>query len=346
MEQYIYICESPVLNAYKIGYHTGTPYALHMRYQTSYGSSVSFSLFKTDMTRIHETIIHQILGPYKITNEIFHKNDQLYLFYCYIIKNVTNCETMTLYSQLPSNIVRGQMRSLKQLEEVLNQKISTLNPCEYIVPPDFIIDDLLLEDMSKLNIEQPSPFGQTNLPALGSPFGQTNLPQFGQSNWPSLGSPFGQATIPQFGQTNQLPTIPQFGQSNQLPMSSPLGQTNLSQFGQSNQLPMSSPFGQTNWPSLGSPFGQSNLPALGSPFGQSSQPALDSPFGQSNQSLMNLQMNSTLPEPDLKDLFNSIVNKKSDHIKRGEYVDLRSSYENNSFGKYAYRGPKTFEYKF
>lgn len=100
-DTFLYICRSPVLNGCKIGYHTGSFYSLFKRYQTSFTSGVFFYLFETKSPEDHEKIVHRILRPYNISNEVFKtdKDNHLFYMYCYISKMVTNCEKIKCYSR-------------------------------------------------------------------------------------------------------------------------------------------------------------------------------------------------------------------------------------------------------
>ena len=99
VEKWIYIASSPVLDGLKIGFHTGTFYALYKRYQTTLTNKVFFTLFRTETPEIHEKQIHRILMPYNISNEIFQNSEELYQLYCYMCKCVTDCERIRCYSR-------------------------------------------------------------------------------------------------------------------------------------------------------------------------------------------------------------------------------------------------------
>src|SRR5437762_14062602 len=98
---YIYICFSPVLKGYKIGFHRGTPYQLFKRYQTTLTNKVFFYLFSSDTPEEDEKIIHRILKPYNISNEIFRIEDDDHLQYLfgYMAKMVSGCDRAILYSR-------------------------------------------------------------------------------------------------------------------------------------------------------------------------------------------------------------------------------------------------------
>lgn len=98
---YIYICQSPVLRGYKIGYHKGTPYSLYRRYQTPLTNKVFFYLFPTETPEEHEKIVHRILRPYNISNELFRIEDDDHLQYVfgYMAKMVSGCDRVKLYSR-------------------------------------------------------------------------------------------------------------------------------------------------------------------------------------------------------------------------------------------------------
>lgn len=145
--EFLYICESPVLNGYKIGYHSGHPNTLHDRYRTPFGNCVSFTLFSTNDKVQHEAIVHRIFEPYKITNEIFLKNDKLYLFYCFILK----CTTGSNPRLFSKDYGKGfkEIKSDMQREAALNERILKINPCEAIHMPDCLIDDIELEEINE-----------------------------------------------------------------------------------------------------------------------------------------------------------------------------------------------------
>ncbi len=127
-DRYIYICESPVLNGYKIGYHTGDLIKLYRRYQTAFTNKVSFTLFETDHPEKHEQIIHRILTPYQISNELFLRSDDLYTLYCYMVKCVTGCDKAKCYSRDKYDFSRDrnkwQYQKLEDKEsELVNKSI-------------------------------------------------------------------------------------------------------------------------------------------------------------------------------------------------------------------------------
>ena len=86
------------------------------------------------------------------------------------MKCVTNCETIRLYSREAKSSFSNldlrmdlktdlrSFRSEKHREMVLNEKIRNLNPCEFVTNPEFLIDDIELEDLcysaSKLKLEK------------------------------------------------------------------------------------------------------------------------------------------------------------------------------------------------
>lgn len=96
---YIYICESPILTGYKIGYHRGLPVDLYRRYQTPFTNKVSFTLFPTEFPIKQEKVLHRILNPYRISNEVFQKTPELFNLYCYMAKCITNCQRIQCYSR-------------------------------------------------------------------------------------------------------------------------------------------------------------------------------------------------------------------------------------------------------
>lgn len=98
---YIYMCQSPVLKGCKIGYHKGTPYSLYRRYQTPLTNKVFFHLFPSESPEEHEKIIHRILRPYNISNELFRIEDDDHLPYLfgYMAKMVSGCDRVKLYSR-------------------------------------------------------------------------------------------------------------------------------------------------------------------------------------------------------------------------------------------------------
>jgi len=158
--RYLYICESPVLAAYKIGYHTGEQYALYKRYQTALTNKVSFMLFATDHPERNEKILHRILQPYKIDNELFHKSDDLLHLYCYMAKAVTGCDIIKCYSREKYGYLRDkniwQYQKLEtQEEDKINNTINNIIKSGYIITND--IDnqetmDEITESMSNMTI--------------------------------------------------------------------------------------------------------------------------------------------------------------------------------------------------
>ena len=137
---YIYICESPVLNGYKIGYHKGLPVNLYRRYQTPFTNKVSFTLFPTDIPIKHEKVLHRILNPYRISNELFMKSKELFNLYCYMAKCITNCQRIQCYSREKYGFPRYKgLWNYQKLETEEENKIN--KDFEYIWETGYIPGD-------------------------------------------------------------------------------------------------------------------------------------------------------------------------------------------------------------
>lgn len=169
VEKWIYIASSPVLDGLKIGFHTGTFYALYKRYQTTLTNKVFFTLFRTETPEIHEKQIHRIFTPYNISNEIFQNSEELFQLYCYMCKCITGCEKIRCYSreryfvnrtkgvwqyqkeetkeensinEIVDDILKsGSINNKSELEEDLEQEKEELE--EEIKEEDEIIDNIL-----------------------------------------------------------------------------------------------------------------------------------------------------------------------------------------------------------
>lgn len=178
-DSYIYICESPVLNGYKIGYHKGLTVNLYRRYQTPFTNKVSFTLFPTEFPIKQEKTLHRILNPYRISNEVFRKAPELFNLYCYMAKCVTNCERIQCYSREKYGFPRYKgLWNYQKLEteeenkvndavdliwetgdipgeddeDMLSEDVSGDSAQTYSVRSEINIEDVS-ENISKLNIE-------------------------------------------------------------------------------------------------------------------------------------------------------------------------------------------------
>ena len=161
---YIYICESPVLNGYKIGYHKGLPVNLYRRYQTPFTNKVSFTLFPTDVPVKHEKVLHRIINPYRISNELFIKTPELYNMYCYMARCITNCQRVRCYSREKYGFPR--YKALWKYQEYETKEENEINKnIDYIwntgnIPndtEDLTVEnpDVLADDLENLTVEDP-----------------------------------------------------------------------------------------------------------------------------------------------------------------------------------------------
>lgn len=162
--RYLYICESPVLNAYKIGYHTGELYGLYKRYQTPLTNKVCFIIFPTDHPERNEKILHRVLEPYKIDNELFQKSDDLFQMYCYMAKAITGCDRIKCYSRekygYPRDKNKWEYQKLETKEEdainiIVNNIIKTGN----IITNDNSSENIngVIDSMSSMHINSDEP---------------------------------------------------------------------------------------------------------------------------------------------------------------------------------------------
>jgi hypothetical protein len=174
----IYICQSPVLNGCKIGYHKGSPYALHKRYQTPFTNNVFFFIFDSKNPEEHEKIVHRILKPYNISNEIFIKKEELILMYCYMAKMVTGCERLKCYSREKYGFPRskGKWNYLKKEMEEENELNDVLKGIEKTAIINFnsLPDEVhnMEEKMIGLTLEEApsSPSSPSSLPTEGDSY--------------------------------------------------------------------------------------------------------------------------------------------------------------------------------
>ncbi len=157
MDKYLYICTSPLLNTYKIGFHNGSAYALFKRYQTALGDQVEFVMFHTPKPEEHEKILHRILQPYRENNEHFRKEEGgIFYVYCYMAKCVTGCEKVVLYSRRKYGYMREKAKwqyekSERDDEMHLNNIIHNIEKTANItlsIPEDGIISALNMMNVS------------------------------------------------------------------------------------------------------------------------------------------------------------------------------------------------------
>ena len=156
-EKYIYICSSPLLRGYKIGYHTGTPHQLFKRYQTAFTNMVYFTLFTSSDVERDEAIIHRILAPYRIANEVFSE-EGAYIHYCFIAKAVTGCDEVMLYSKEKYGFTQKQnpcqyYKREKAEQDELNFTLKKMSKAD-IVKLDTMLEELNINDDQELRDEE------------------------------------------------------------------------------------------------------------------------------------------------------------------------------------------------
>lgn len=160
---YIYVCRSPILKGCcKIGFHKGTPYSLYKRYQTPFTNKVFFYLFATETPEQDEKIIHRILKPYNISNELFRIEDDDHLQYVfgYMAKMVTGCDRAILYSREKYGFPRSKgkwpyEKAEKKDEEIYNSVLDKIVTTGGIIEsPEDNSDDKHSEESIDENTEE------------------------------------------------------------------------------------------------------------------------------------------------------------------------------------------------
>lgn len=190
--QFVYICSSPVLCGHKIGYHNGNVSALFKRYQTSLTNMVNFVLFPSTTPEHAEVIIHRILAPYKISNEVFcaeHESQNLHIYYCYIAKAVTGCAEVLLYSREKYGLVRQcdrwrfQKMEMDEQEQLNTKLISMTSPYnvynQYVpqkkIPTKPHLSQLELIQKQSAQLWESLSAGKSNFINWGAPLSTTDI---------------------------------------------------------------------------------------------------------------------------------------------------------------------------
>ena len=92
----VYICSSPLIDATKIGYWTGSIRGLQTRYKLVYGKDVFLICKSVENVRIIETEIHSEFKEFNISGELFQKDKlQLYINYfndCIVEYEARDCK--------------------------------------------------------------------------------------------------------------------------------------------------------------------------------------------------------------------------------------------------------------
>ena len=83
----VYICSSPIIDAVKIGYWTGSITGLLSRYRMIYGKDVSLNCKNVENVRNIEKELHDTFRQYNISGELF-KKDKLHIYNDYLNNNI------------------------------------------------------------------------------------------------------------------------------------------------------------------------------------------------------------------------------------------------------------------
>jgi hypothetical protein len=87
----VYICSSPLIDAVKIGFWTGTVKSLQSRYNMVFGKDLFLTCKNVDNVRDIEREIHIHFNQYNISGELF-KKEHLQLYIDYFNNNIIECE--------------------------------------------------------------------------------------------------------------------------------------------------------------------------------------------------------------------------------------------------------------
>ena len=83
----VYICSSPIIDAVKIGYWTGSITGLLSRYRMIYGKDVSLNCKNVENVRNIEKELHDTFKQFNISGELFQK-DKLHIYNDYLNNNI------------------------------------------------------------------------------------------------------------------------------------------------------------------------------------------------------------------------------------------------------------------